>query len=139
MQLNLGKRLATFGVVGISGILVNMGFLVILTHYAHFYYALASPIAIELAILNNFIWNDRFTWRGRRSVANASIWQGLLKFNLVSWIAGSINWILLIILTEVAGIYYLWGNLIAIAVASGINFILNEKWTFRQPNSSISG
>jgi len=131
VNANLGKRLASFGIVGISGIFVNMGILWIITHYANIHYALASPIAIELSIINNFIWNDRFTWHGRRSALQHSIWYGLLRFNLVSWIAGSMNWLLLIAFTEGLGLYYLWGNLLAIAIASALNFVLNEKWTFR--------
>ena len=139
MHLALGKRLTSFGIVGISGIIVNMSVLWLLTHYANLYYAFASPIAIELSIINNFIWNDRFTWHGRRSARNLSIWGGLFRFNIVSWIAGSINWILLIAFTEVAGIYYLWANLLAIAIAAAINFVLNEKWTFKAiPDQSDS-
>lgn len=131
MNVNLGKRLASFGIVGITGIVVNMGILWILTHFANIHYALASPIAIELSIINNFIWNDRFTWRGRRTAHNLNIWHGLFRFNLVSWIAGSINWFLLVTFTEGLDLYYLWANLLAIALASAINFILNEKWTFK--------
>lgn len=131
MEHRVGTRVASFAVVGVSGIAVNMGVLWILTHFANIHYALASPIAIELSILNNFIWNDRFTWRGRRRARKLSIWKGLLRFNIVSWIAGSMNWLLLIFFTEVAGIYYLWANLMAIAIAAAINFILNEKWTFK--------
>lgn len=41
------------------------------------------------------------------------------------------NWLLLILFTEVAGIYYLWANLLAIAIAAAMNFVLNEKWTFK--------
>ncbi|MCF7796526.1 MAG: GtrA family protein [Lentisphaeria bacterium] len=126
-----GKRVVLFSAVGISGIVVNMGTLWLLTHFASIHYALASPIAIEISIINNFIWNDRFTWRGRRRARNLNIWYGLLRFNIVSWIAGSMNWLLLVLFTEVAGIYYLWANLLAIAIAAAMNFILNEKWTFK--------
>lgn len=131
MNATLGKRLTSFGIVGVSGIFVNMGILWIITHYANIHYALASPFAIELSIINNFIWNDRYTWHGRRYAHQHSFWYGLLRFNLVSWIAGTINWLLLVTFTEGLGLYYLLANLLAIGIASAINFVLNEKWTFR--------
>ncbi|MCF7800621.1 MAG: GtrA family protein [Candidatus Marinimicrobia bacterium] len=131
MAHKFGKRVVLFSIVGVSGIVVNMGILWILTHFVNIHYALASPLAIELSIINNFIWNDRFTWRGRRRARKLNIWNGLLRFNIVSWIAGSMNWLLLILFTEVAGIYYLWANLLAIAIAAAMNFFLNEKWTFK--------
>jgi dolichol-phosphate mannosyltransferase len=57
------KKLLKFGMVGISGILVNMGVLYYLKEYAGFYYLAASFFAIELSILNNFLWNDLWTFR----------------------------------------------------------------------------
>ena len=64
-----------------------------------------------------------------------AIRTGLLKFTTVSWVAGGLNWIILLVLTHGAGIYYMTSNLIAIAVASVLNYFLNDLWTFRRQDS----
>ncbi len=48
------EELIKFGVVGGSGVLVNMGLLFILTSFLSVRLEIASPIAIELSILSNF-------------------------------------------------------------------------------------
>ena len=53
--------------VGISGIFVNQFFLYFL-HETNFFLSLpvASILAIELSILNNFTWNNIWTFKGRK-------------------------------------------------------------------------
>ena len=52
------RRVFKFGIVGISGIMVNLGILYLMVEFFAMNKDLASPIAIEFSILNNFIWND---------------------------------------------------------------------------------
>jgi len=121
-----------FSLAGLSGVVVNMAALWFLVQTLHFPYLLASPFAIQTAILNNFIWNDRFTWRDRvQGSGLPSWWHRLLKFSLVSWIAGGVNWLLLATFVELLGIHYLVSNLLAIVLAAAINYFLNDRWTFR--------
>jgi len=111
--------------------IVNTGVLWLLKAYAGIPYPVASLIAIQIAIFNNFFWNRRLTWRDRRQ----SAWRGILgtlrRFILVSWIAGGINWVLLIFLTELLHLHYLQSNILAILVASLVNYFANDRWTFR--------
>ena len=65
-----------------------------------------------------------------------AIRAGLLKFTLVSWIAGGLNWMVLLLLHHYFGLYYLIANLIAIFIASILNYFLNDLWTFRNREDS---
>ena len=132
MQIQLPKRFITFTFVGISGIFVNQAILFYAHESLHVPLALASLIAIQIAIINNFIWNRQFTWTDRPMKGYQAIKKGLIKFTLVSWVAGALNWVILLILTEYAGIYYMIANLMAILVASILNYFLNDLWTFRK-------
>ncbi|MEA3286744.1 MAG: GtrA family protein [Candidatus Marinimicrobia bacterium] len=134
MQLKFPKRFVTFTFVGISGIVVNNAILFYAKEYLFVPIAIASLIAIQLAIFNNFIWNRRFTWTDRKMTGIQAIWTGLLKFTAVSWVAGALNWIILLVLTHYAGLYYILANLIAILIASILNYFLNDLWTFRVPD-----
>ena len=51
-----------FGIVGLSGIAINEGILIYLKEFASFEIWIASPIAIELSIMSNFISNDLWTF-----------------------------------------------------------------------------
>ncbi|MCF7824268.1 MAG: GtrA family protein [Candidatus Marinimicrobia bacterium] len=131
MAVALPKRFIIFTFVGVSGIVVNSGILFLLKEYLHLPLSFASLLAIQVAILNNFVWNMRFTWADREMKGFEAVRAGLLRFTLVSWVAGALNWIILLLLNHFTGLYYLLANLIAIFIASVLNYLLNDYWTFK--------
>ena len=124
-------RFLKFGLVGLSGVLVNEGLLWLLTENLGLYYLLSAAIAVETAIITNFILNDIWTFRDRRTPGNRSLLGRGLKFNLVSLGGLGINIAILWTVTEVVGISYLISNLIGIAGATLWNFTINTLWTWR--------
>jgi len=124
-------RFLKFCAVGLSGVLVNMGLLWLLTEFAGLFYLLSAAISIETSIISNFILNDYFTFRDRRSPHFRSFLSRLLKFNLVSLAGLGVNMGMLWLLTEVFGIYYLLSNLCGIAVATLWNYLVNTWWTWK--------
>ena len=123
-------RFVKFCLVGLSGVLVNMGLLWLLTEIAGFPYLLSAAIGIETSIVSNFILNDFFTFPDRRSPTVRSTLNRLSKFNLVSVTALAINMGILWLLTEVFGVYYLISNLFGIALAALWNYGVNSYWTW---------
>ena len=124
-------RFLKFCAVGLSGVFVNMGLLWVLTEVAGLFYLVSAAISIETSIISNFILNDYFTFRDRRSPQVKSILSRLLKFNLVSLAGLGFNMGVLWLLTEVFGIYYLLSNLCGIAVATLWNYLANTWWTWK--------
>ena len=125
----LQPRILKFAVVGLSGVVVNMGLLYLLTHYFGLYYLLSSIVAIEVSILTNFVLNDIWTWRDRQK---KSYWKRMLQYHISVGITAVLaNWLLLIFFTEVVGLYYMTANLIGISVGMLFNYTLNDLWTFR--------
>ena len=124
-------RLIKFCMVGGSGIVVNQGLLWLLTESAGFPYLLSATISIETSIISNFTLNNFFTFRDRRSPSVKTTLGRLLKFNLVSLGGLGINLGILLLLTEVFGIYYLISNLCGIAAAALWNYTLSTWWTWR--------
>lgn len=108
---------------GDVGVVVNMDVLCLLTEYPDFYFLTASTIAIELLIINNFIWNYIWTFKPaegfnpyRESRSNR-----FLSFQCVSIAGLLINMGILYFLTEFLGVYYMISNFIGILVVfSGI-------------------
>lgn len=124
-------RFLKFCAVGLSGVLVNMSLLWLLTEFAGLFYLLSAAISIETSIISNFVLNDYFTFRDRRSPQAKSFFNRLLKFNLVSLAGLGINMAVLWLLTEAFGIFYLLSNLCGIAVATLWNYLVNTWWTWK--------
>ncbi len=127
------RRLVRFGLVGLSGVFVNMGFLWLLTEVMGFYYILSSLVAVELSIISNFLLNNAWTFRDR-SLGVVRL-TALARYNLVC--AGAIvgSTTILYLLTTHMGAHYLVANLIAITVTSLWNFAANAAWTWRKGQS----
>ncbi|MFA4849648.1 MAG: glycosyltransferase family 2 protein [Methanoregula sp.] len=124
------KKLFKFGLVGISGIIVNMGLLWYLTEFVGLYYLVSSLFAIEMSILNNFIWNDLWTFKSGASHKLTSRLHRLISFHVVSAGGLIINMGILYLLTSVGGVYYLISNIIGILVGFGWNFMVNRRVTW---------
>lgn len=124
-------RFLKFCLVGLSGVGVNEGLLWLLTERAGLQYLWSSAVGIETSIITNFIFNNFFTFRDRRSAGVKPTLYRLLKFNLVSLAGLGINLGVLWLFTNTLGIYYLLSNLIGIAVAALWNYALSNWWTWR--------
>lgn len=119
-----------FGIVGISGIIVNLAILFLLVEYASVNKDLASPVAIEISILNNFIWNDLWTFRSEANRKISSRWHRLGAFNVVSAGGAVINYGVFLVLTAGFGMYYLAAQFVGILIGFVWNFLVNRRFTW---------
>src|SRR5260370_34391538 len=72
-----------FNVVGVFGFALQSAALFVLTHSAHpVGYLVATAAAVELAVLNNFVWHQRWTWRDRPSANTKETLHRLVKVNI---------------------------------------------------------
>lgn len=128
-------RLVRFGLVGLSGVFVDMTVLYLLHDPSGLGWALTRSklFAAELAIINNFFWNDRWTFGDLSSKQRG--WRKrlirLLKFNLVCLIGLVLNVLLLNLLFNSLHVNYLVANLLAIAAITIWNFWINLKLSWR--------
>lgn len=124
-------RFIKFGLVGGSGIVVDMGLLWLFTELIGLHYVLSGILAFTAAVVNNFIWNDLWTWSDRGDSGIDAYLVRLIKFFLVSSIAGVVKIAILWLLTHFFNLYYLLSNLVGIAVGMILNFSINNLWTFK--------
>jgi|GEM_PF-128658 len=129
-------RPARFLLVGLIGVGVNNAVLLALVDWAGFPLLLAGALAIETAIWNNFLLNDLWTFgRGRRF---RPLWARAIGFHATAALAAAINLSILAALVSWAGLHHLPANLIAIAVAAGINYSASAIWTWRPRPFSLA-
>ena len=126
------KRWLKFNLVGAIGVGVQLAALAALTHLAHLDYLIATALAVECAVLHNFVWHERFTWSDRACVTLRQVIARLLCFNLTTG-AVSIggNLLFMRLLVGQAHLPTLVANLISIAACSIINFLVNDRVVFR--------
>jgi dolichol-phosphate mannosyltransferase len=122
-----------FNVVGVLGFALQSGALFVLTRGAHpFGYLLATAAAVELAVLNNFFWHQRWTWRDRPSTTTGETLRRLAKFNITNG-AVSItgNLILMSILVGRLGLPIASSNVASVVACSICNFFLADRIAFQ--------
>lgn len=127
------RRLYLFAMVGFSGVLLNILIYALLVH-AHMPVWLAGFTSGTLAMISNFLLNDRLTWMD----SHQGQWiNRFLKYVLTSLIGIVINTICLSILHYGFHMHYLFANIIGICVAMVWNFIVNNFWTWNMEKKKI--
>jgi len=116
-----------FCIVGGTGVLVNTGMLYICKEYAGFPLLLSSVVAIGVAMLWNFYWNDIWTFSSTKT--ENQMHDRLISFLALCSVGVLLNAAILLFLAN-WGVYYLLANLAGIGAATGWNYALNEKVTW---------
>lgn len=139
-------RWCKFNFVGAIGIAVQFGVLFLLKGMLHLNYLLATAIAVEAAVLHNFVWHERFTWADRIEVKTKNFYKAtkisesqrnsfrrLLRFHLANGAVSILgNLALMKWMVGVSHMNYLVANALAIGLCSVANFIASERWVFEE-------
>ena len=126
-------RWLKFNFVGGVGIGVQFAALFFLRSVLGFDYLLATAIAVEAAVVHNFVWHEQFTWAERASPSWRHSLPRLLRFNLTVGAVSILgNLALMRVLVGQGHMNYLVANAIAIALCSIANFVVSEGWVFQE-------
>jgi putative flippase GtrA len=124
-------RWMKFNGVGGLGILVQVAVLAVLRSWLSLDYLCATGLAVEIAVIHNFLWHERFTWADRPALRPGQSLVRLAKFNAsngVVSIAG--NLLMMRLLVGELRFDYVAANLLAIIVCSLVNFALGDRFVF---------
>jgi dolichol-phosphate mannosyltransferase len=125
------RRWASFAGVGILGFGVQLAVLGFLTAGAGLPTAPAAAMAVETAVLHNFVWHERWTWRDRARGGRASVLRRLARFHAGAGIvslAGNVA--ITVFLAEWLHVPVVLANACAVGVLSVLNFLLADRWVF---------
>lgn len=130
MSLAWLRRWLKFNAVGAIGILVQLAVLAALRSGLHAPYMTATAIAVEVAVLHNFVWHERWTWRDRRG---GNLLGRLLRFNLGNGVVSIVvNLAFMRVLVGRFHFQYILANLAAIAAGSFANYLVSDLFVFRR-------
>lgn len=130
IRFERSRTFLRFAAVGAAGVVVNLLIFTLLLKLGMNKY-LASPLAIEVSIITNFLMNNYWTFSAREMTGRLHI-RGL-KFNVVSFIALGVSYTTFIVLSIIhpAGIPQVH-QAVGIIPATLINYFLNSYWTFKE-------
>ena len=125
-------RIVKFYCVGFVGAGVQLGTLALLTLRLGWHYPGATLVAVEAAILHNFWWHRRWTWKNRLASSRLPTWKSLLGFHLASGAAALPgNLLLMGLLVDGIGLPPLLSNLAAIGACSIVTYLASDRWVFQ--------
>ncbi|HEY7285008.1 MAG TPA: GtrA family protein [Vicinamibacterales bacterium] len=120
-----------FVIVGALGFVVQLVVFGALSRLGMSWFA-ATVVAVESAIVHNFVWHRSWTWQDRVNRDDTAAWLvSFLKFNAgtaVTSIAGNVGVMAIILATT--PLEPIIANVIAVAVMSAANFLLADRWVF---------
>ena len=118
-------RLARFGVIGLTGLVINEALLALATERAHLYYLASAVISTQIAILWNFALTERWVYGGRSCRFD---WKSRLgAFCLVCTTAQIMTTPMLYLLVDGAAVPYLLANLFAIGTSTLVRFAIADR------------
>ena len=129
-------RWCKFNFVGGIGIVVQFAALFLLKSVLHFDYLVATAIAVEAAVVHNFVWHEQFTWADRtKSDGERYRWRRslprLVRFNLTNGAVSILgNLALMKVMVGQGHMNYMLANAIAIILCSLANFLVSNEWVF---------
>lgn len=122
-----------FAVVGASGVLVNLGVLWFLSYALLIQHFISSIIGIEASLINNFIWNDLWTFKKRRF---GKRWLRLLKYH----VSTAIGTLAQYAVSQIA--YYailresITSQALGILVGFIANYLISKKYVWTRPKQT---
>jgi dolichol-phosphate mannosyltransferase len=117
--------LVRFAIVGASGYLVNLIAFAALERFVAAPHALAATGAFAVAVVNNYAWNRRWTFRARRG----RVCRQAPRFLAVSLLGLLVNLAVLHLLVSL-GLLPLLAQAVGVAVAVPITFFGSRVWSF---------
>jgi len=132
IRFQSSRTFIKFAIVGASGVIVNLAFFTLFLALGINKY-LASPLAVELSIISNFMLNNYWTFRWRKTGERTRV-KGL-KFNAVSFLSLGASYSTFVALSiAFPSAPPQIHQLIGIVPATFVNYFLNSYWTFREKN-----
>ncbi|HZP48551.1 MAG TPA: GtrA family protein [Vicinamibacterales bacterium] len=132
-------RFASFAAVGACGFVLQIATLQLLLIATPSGPLAATFAAVELAVLHNFVWHERWTWRDRRGGAQtAGVVRRLVRFHVangVTSIGAAVACVAL--LTRALGWPPALANCVAVGLTGLVNFVALDRWVFARPRRAL--
>jgi len=129
MKRLYNMEIIRFGLVGGSGYVINFGLLFFFTDITGFHYMLSALIAFAVNSVWNYILNSKLTFKMNGGM------KGYFKYLMATMFSRGVYFILLFVITDLIGIYYLLSSVLAVGSCFIINYILAKKYVWKKDST----
>jgi putative flippase GtrA len=127
-------RWLAFAGVGAVGFGVQLAAIALLTQAWRMPAAVAAAVAVEIAVLHNFAWHERWTWCDRADVRPAGALLRLVRFHASAGLVSLVgNVAMTVVAVEWLHLPIIPANTCAVVALSAANFLLADRYVFRSP------
>jgi len=130
------RHFINFAIVGGIGSIAYYILLYTLTEYVGLWYILSAIIGTLVAVTNNYLINHYWTFRYKKDT-NKSLFKGWLKYLGNSAIGDGVDLCVLVLLTEVFGVWYMFSAFLASGVAAIIKYTIANKFIWKEKGSQV--
>ncbi len=123
---NLFKKLLKYFLVGCLTVPLNLGTVLFSVEFLHFHYRLAVVLGFIFSVSLGFLFNRTWTFA---SESKERLRQ-YFKYFSIALSGMSLNVILITVLVEVFGLWYLLAQFILNPIIGFRCFLTNRRWTF---------
>lgn len=132
------RRLGAFAAVGALGFLLQLAALWSLMALARWTWLPATIVAVEIAVVHNFLWHERWTWRDRLASSAGHVrgaclsGRRFLRFNAATGLTSILgNAAMMGISVGLLGMPVIPANALAVGTMSVANFVVADRWVFK--------
>lgn len=123
-------RFVKYSAIGWLGFGLQLTVLTLLSEGGSVHYLVATGLAVESAIVHNFFWHDRYTFKDRDLRASGRL-RRLVEFNSTTGLTalvGNVGFMRLFV--GLLGLHYLPANVAAVACCALVNFMVSDRLVF---------
>lgn len=132
-ELPEAGRFFKFCLVGLSGVVINLGFLYLFVEFWLMQKTYAFALSIIISILTNYFFNSRFTYRDNRSSSRKESLRRLTYYYAFAFLTMFVTVVVYSILLNVFSLHYLLAGFLSIAFTTILNFVLVTKIIWKLP------
>ena len=122
----VSKQFIKYVLIGFLGTGLDFLLLYSLVEYLHLYYVLAAFVSVAIVVGISFSLNKYWTFQNQEK----KYLSQFSKYIFSHALAYGLNLIILIILVEIFGLWYILAKVFATAVSAICNFLLTKMWVF---------
>lgn len=116
-------RFLRFGIVGLSGVVINLFLLWLFTDVFGYHYMVGGVIGFFASVTNNYIWNYLWTFDNK----NTELLTGWFKYLGMTIVTSFVYIGALLLITDLAGLWYILSALIAILLTFIGRYIIADE------------
>lgn len=129
---SLRREFTKYAMVGISGVVLDMGTLILLREYFHILPTIAVILNQPLALAYNFTLNKYWSFKSR-----AIPHRQMVRYAILTGWNYFFSWVSMFILHVQWGIDYRLARILGIALTVTWNFLLYKYWVYKEHEACV--